>query len=162
LSRDVEDRDLGLAKIIRETGKLDGAILEVGISADEGSHDESGGNLTVAQVGLFHEVGTRTIPARPWLSTAIDDNQNQINAMIKDTVESALDGEDLGRRMRLDGERTLKMVQGKLRNGDPRWPSLAPGTIAKKGSSKPLIDTGQLIQSQSYKVTIGGKAAVRG
>lgn len=161
LSKDVEDRDLGLTKIIRETGKLDGAVLEVGIAAEEGSHD-GGGNLTVAQVGLWMEVGTSTIPARPWLSTAIDDNQTRINALIKVTTEAALDGKDLERRMKLDGERVLTMVQSKIRKGDPDWKPLHPRTIAKKGSTKPLIDTGQLIQSQTYKATINGKVSSRG
>lgn len=161
MSRDVEDRDLGLARIIRETGKLDGAILEVGILAEEGAR-EADGNLTSAQVGLYMEVGTPTIPARPWLSTAIDDNQNRINAMIQRTTEAALDGKDLERRMKIDGERVRTMIQSKIRNGDPRWKSLHPDTIKKKGSSKPLIDTGQLIGSQSYKAIVNGKVSSRG
>lgn len=163
LSKDVEDRDLGLAKIIRETGEMDGAILEVGILAEEGSR-KGDGNLTSAQVGLYMEVGApkANVDARPWLSTAIDDNQNRINAMIRVTTEAALDGKDFERRMKLDGERVRTMIQSKIRNGDPKWKPLEDSTIAKKGSTKPLIDTGQLIGSQSYKAIIGGKATARG
>ena len=46
--------------------------------------------------------------------------------------------------------------QGALRDGATVGPELAPETIARKKSSKPLIDTGQLRSSVTHRVVSGG------
>jgi len=57
-------------------------------------------------------------------------------------------------------ERLLRLVgaflEGKVKltiqQGRPEWPPLKPETIKRKGSSKPLIDTGKLMNSITHKV----------
>ena len=43
-------------------------------------------------------------------------------------------------------------IKQKITEGDPSWPPLKPETIKRKGSSKPLIDTGKLRASITHKV----------
>jgi|Deesub1362B_J571_1020462.scaffolds.fasta_scaffold00499_29 phage gpG-like protein len=43
-------------------------------------------------------------------------------------------------------------VKEKITQGDPSWPPLRPETVKRKGSSKPLIDTGKLRTSITHKV----------
>jgi len=43
-------------------------------------------------------------------------------------------------------------IKQKITQGDPSWPPLKPETIKRKGSSKPLIDTGKLRASITHKV----------
>jgi len=50
-------------------------------------------------------------------------------------------------------------IAGKMRKGDPSWPPNAEATIAKKGSSKPWIDKGemmQLIENETQSVRVDG------
>lgn len=64
-------------------------------------------------------------------------------------------------------ERILKLagaflegkVKEKITHSDPSWPPLRPETIKRKGSSRPLIDTGRLRDSITHKVE-GDKALV--
>ena len=51
-------------------------------------------------------------------------------------------------------------IKEKITEGDPDWPPLRPETIKRKGSSKPLIDTGKLRASITHKVE--GDAALVG
>jgi hypothetical protein len=46
------------------------------------------------------------------------------------------------------------VIKQRIANGIA--PPNSPYTIARKGSSKPLIDTGQLRNSITYQVEIGG------
>ena len=41
-------------------------------------------------------------------------------------------------------------IKKNIRDGMPMWPRLLPATIARKGSSKPLIDHGDLMNSIDY------------
>jgi len=43
-------------------------------------------------------------------------------------------------------------IKQKITEGDPSWPPLKPETIKRKGSSKPLINTGKLRASITHKV----------
>jgi hypothetical protein len=52
--------------------------------------------------------------------------------------------------MKLIGMRVVGDIQDRISDGIP--PPNSPITIARKGSSKPLIDSGQLRQSISFEV----------
>lgn len=41
-------------------------------------------------------------------------------------------------------------IKRTIRDGRPEWPALKQATIDRKGSSKPLIDKGDLMQSPDY------------
>ena len=48
------------------------------------------------------------------------------------------------------GEMTKGDVQTEIRSGD--FAPLKPATIKRKGSSRPLIDTGQMVQSIAWEL----------
>jgi len=54
--------------------------------------------------------------------------------------------------LRLVGSFLEGKIKEKITHGDPSWPSLKPETVKRKGSSKPLIDTGKLRNSITHKV----------
>ncbi len=132
------------------------AKITVGIHGAEGAaaHGEAEGQpLTVAQVGAFHEFGTSRVPQRSFIRGWFDESQAEIadlrrsqlvlSAAGKLTVEQALE------RVALKCEASVKR---RIRNRIP--PPLAPETIARKGSSVPLISTGQLRNSIRAKAEI--------
>ena len=138
----VTDRDLGWKRIKRETAAL--AKKSVNVGFPEGSGE-------VLDRAFFNEYGTTRIPARPFVSTAFDENRDDLHAM-----KSRLwDGLMMGRigadqAAALLGEHHQGQVQEKITS--IRTPPNAASTVEQKGSSNPLIDTGQMRQSVRYEV----------
>ena len=114
--------------------------LTVGIHEDAGSHDESG--LTVAEIGAKNHFGFDNSPARPWLDVGVESGQKKYERAVKQTVKQ---GGSLDDALELVGVFAQSSTQLYVRN--LKTPPNAPDTIARKGSSNPLIDTGQMVQS---------------
>lgn len=101
----------------------------------------------VASVASFQEFGTLKIPMRPFFRNAIKKNGVKWFGFFKNQFSK-----------NKDFELSLNQV-GEIARGDiiesinnTNTPPLAESTIRRKGSSKPLIDTGLLRASVSYKV----------
>ena len=124
------------------------SFVLVGIHEDKSQR--SGGEINNATLGAVHEFGTNNIPARPWLNPGVASG----NAEYLNIIERVLsDGEQLDVALERIGVVAVGKVQKYMR--DLRTPPNAPSTIKRKGSSNPLIDTGVLRQSVTYKVTRG-------
>ncbi len=99
--------------------------------------------LSVAEVGSFHEFGTRSIPQRSFIRAWFDERQPELNELVRSQLRLAFGGrvtaEQAGERIALKAEASVKR-----RIRDRIAPPLAAETIRRKGSSVPLIDTGQL------------------
>jgi hypothetical protein len=109
--------------------------------------------LSQAQIAAQNEFGTRTIPARPFMRTSFDENINRIQNAVNVEYDNVLSGMSTIRKS-LDrlGIFGVGLIQQKIRA--IHFPPNSPRTIAIKGSSKPLIDFGQMIQSVRHKVYI--------
>lgn len=152
MSVKIEDTDLGLARIRSELEKAKHQNVTIGWHADA-THGEG---LTTAQVAAFHEFGVG-VPQRAMLSTTIDQRGTELLELAGKLYAGPLfaGNLDADRALGLLGQAAQNAVQSKIRDGDPSWAPLSPETIKRKGSSKPLIDTGQMIQSVRYKVNKG-------
>ncbi|KGE80137.1 hypothetical protein [Agrobacterium pusense] len=106
----------------------------------------------VIERAVWQEFGTRRgIPERPFMRNAMRANQSKYRNALKASAAKIL-----------RGEASLPIVMAKLgiaAQGDIQaeitslmTPPLAPSTIAKKGSSKPLIDTGEMRGAVTFKV----------
>jgi len=87
------------------------------------------------------------IPARPWLLPGVQSGNAEYLKVIKDTVE---DGGTLEQALNKVGVVAVSKVQEYMTK--LRSPANAASTIARKGSSNPLIDSGNLRQSVDYKI----------
>ncbi len=151
MSVKISDTDKGFAKLLAEAAKAKKGTVDVGILAKEGAESSSTNpKLTVYEIATFNEFGLG-VPERSFIRGYVDDKEQAIRDDIKKlallvvqgkkTTEEALD---------LLG---LKVVGGmQKRISDGILPANAPSTIARKGSSKPLIDTGQLRSSITHRV----------
>lgn len=111
------------------------------------------GGLSMAQIAAENEFGTRTIPARPFLVPAFDENRDMVNNAILGEYNKILNGESTVKQsLKLLGVLGVSLVQKKIRS--IYFPQNSFRTIQEKGSSKPLIDFGQMIQSVKSKVVI--------
>ena len=113
-------------------------------------HDKENKGVSVTDYAIFNEFGTSTIEARPFLQTAFNENQKKYEGIIKNIYEKALDGKDIDIDINKLGELMVNDIKEKISSNIQ--PKNADSTIAKKGSSKTLIDTGIMRSSIEYRV----------
>lgn len=105
-----------------------------------------------AKKAKYNEYGTSTIPARPFLTTALETNKREIAKKTRKlAMKSLLPFANVDAAEAELGEELAEMVKDSIRNGP--WVPNAPSTIAKKGRNQPLIDTGEMLDSVTYKIT---------
>lgn len=114
------------------------------------------GSTPVAMIAAVHEFGSpeQGIPERPFMRSSMRANAQKYVRLNKINLVRILRGQ-LTTEQALGqlGEMAKGDVQDTLRNGD--FAPLKQSTIDRKGSSKPLIDTGQLRQSVTYELGEG-------
>lgn len=141
------DFQLAQQELRRELDKMRGNnFVTVGIHEDAGNVED--GSMTQAQNGALQNYGNDRIPARPWLIPGVQSATQDIIDVIADGLEGGL-----------TPDQTLDQI-GAVAAGatqqyitDLQTPPNAPSTIEKKGSSNPLIDTGSMRASVTWKVT---------
>ena len=104
----------------------------------------------VTNVAAQNEFGDGGIPERPFLRPGSRDAMDDVKRHIKQTVDpkrAALTDTEAAQC----GEIIKGTIQDTIRKVNA--PPNAPATIARKGSSNPLIDTGFMRQSVTYKVS---------
>jgi hypothetical protein len=119
--------------------------------APKGSKAKS--TISVAMVGAVHEFGApdRGIPERPWLRPGIRSGQQSYIRLNRINIIKILRGHLSPMvALRQLGAMAQGFVQKYIRSGN--FTPLKPATIARKGSSAPLIDTAQMIQSVTFEV----------
>ena len=158
--------DKGWNRIVAELKKAANSFTKVGLPQEGelkgGTRTGSGREPLVefsqlVTVGAVHEFGapSRNIPERPFLRTSFDESKGQINLMIEKEYDRILRGSaDVAQSLGRVGVFLKGKIQKKI--VDIKSPPNAPKTIERKGSSNPLIDTGQLRQSiQHVEVIVG-------
>ena len=107
--------------------------------------------VSLLDVAMWNELGTANSPSRPFLRNSVDDNASKISAFcraqLKRIAQGSADAQDILKKI---GVMQKGLVQEKIANGS--FEANAPSTVKKKGSDKPLIDTGRMRQSVSYVV----------
>lgn len=160
----LKDDSKGLSKLKRVLKNSD-KVVYVGILSKDGtnahpSKDENG--LTLLDVAIRNEFGYRKngkkIPRRSFLRDWVAQKRKEIQARLvgeakKMVAQAGLTGLTPA-HIKAVLERTGLWAQGSIqqRISNRIPPPNAPYTIWKKGSDVPLIDTGQLRSSISYKV----------
>lgn len=129
--------------------KKAGLVLTVGVHGDAGAH--SGDGISLPELAAIHEYGLG-VPARPFLGPFAEKSRESVTRRIGEAIANGLvKGGDALAGIRILGEWCVGQIKAAIAAGIPQ-PN-APSTVARKGSSKPLIDTGQLRNSITYKVS---------
>lgn len=137
----------GVSALIQRVKQMREAIY-IGIPATESSRDDEVNNATL---GYIHEFG-KGVPARPWLRPSIRGYRIQaVSRLHKDLPEVLLGGLSFDQCLNRIGIEGASAVRSYILNSGNFTPN-SPYTIAQKGSSKPLIDTGQMMRSVSHVV----------
>lgn len=154
----VADKDLGYKKIVSQVRSFEKSTILVGFQQGsetkvetQGTRAKKGG-LSMPAIAAANEFGTNKIPARSFMRTSFDDNIRSIQALIQREYELVTQGDKTAKKaLGLIGLYVTGLIQKKIRQITS--PPNSPVTIALKGSSKPLIDFGQMVNSVTYVVT---------
>lgn len=155
---DVEDKDMGWSRIVDLLTKELAAEphVLVGVREAAGAHEDEDGNsgeLTIAAVALFNEYGTTNgvVPERSFLRSTVDTNRARYLKLLGVGVGAAIDGtRSMDQSFDLVGIKAVGDIQQAIADGIE--PENADSTVERKGSSTPLIDSGQLRQAIDYEV----------
>jgi hypothetical protein len=159
------DKDLGLKNILKEVQKLKSMCVKVGVTEDVGAQTIDGG-ATLAQIASWNELGVMNkdntgwfIPPRPFVRGFADGKREQIAKTMEKLGGLVTGGKlDAHTAIRQLGEFGMGGVKSYIKNGtfapnsDITIHGTKPGKNGKKfikgkGSSKPLIDTKNLVNN---------------
>lgn len=101
-----------------------------------------------------HGSPAMAIPPRPVLEPSIQANKEAIGKWLKKASQDSLAGKPEQSRFNLEkaGERAAMGARLWFKDQRNNWPPNSPRTIKRKGSDKPLIDTGEMRKAITYVV----------
>lgn len=132
-----------LLTAVLEKLKLQFGTVDVGFF--KGTHTYPNGK-DVTEVAKKNDKGIG-VPERPFMIPA---GNKAANKTINITVQSIAGGMDESQALSRAGIILKNAIQKEITN--IKEPPNSPATIAKKGSSNPLIDTGKMRQSVKWKI----------
>lgn len=161
----VTDRDKGFKKTLANLSAAYPAIL-VGVLESEGSkphrlkekgpHAVQAHPMTVYDIAAIHEFGAPEvgIPKRSFIRGYFDESEEKLRKDLAKLIPSIVQGTRTPEEVvNLMGVRMVGQIQARIAKRIP--PPLKQATIDRKGSSVPLIDTGQLRASITYRLVPG-------
>lgn len=140
-----------IPQITQSLRELGGYGIEVGIFGSDDSFYAMIAGVHEFGITIQKETGTIVIPERSFLRSTFDENVNKWFNFVKKQIDKLIKGQISARTLceRL-GTLMVADIQKKITTLDT--PPNAPSTIAKKGSSNPLIDTGGMRMRVTYRV----------
>lgn len=140
-------------KFYKELEQLKKLQVRIGFQRGKKKYDDE---TDMCDVALFNELGTSKSPSRPFLRQSVDDNGDKINALCKSIMKNVANGSCTAEEAYKKAGVYIKgLVQEQIKNGE--FEANKPSTIKKKGSDKPLIDTGQMRQSVNFVICKEGE-----
>jgi phage gpG-like protein len=125
--------------------------IKVGVLSGTGEHSKSDNGQTLAEIAFWNEFGTKEIPARPFLRVTIRENRHLLKRLIARLYDLIIQNKiTTDAAQKVLGAKVAALVQKKITQ--LRDPPNTPHTIDRKGSSNPLVDTGELKNSISWDV----------
>ena len=127
---------------------------KVRIGFQKGKATEDDGT-DVCDVAAWNELGTEHSPSRPFLRKSVDENEAKINSFLQSQRRALINGTPAEQILKEIGIFQKDLIQEKITEGS--YEPNAPSTVKRKGSSKPLIDTGRMRQSVDYVIAKKGE-----
>jgi hypothetical protein len=147
------DKDLGWKELFKRAEEIENGRVRVGVLSDAMVEGE---DFTLAELAAVHEYGTEDgrIPERSFLRSTFDDKREEMVELGKTLVKDVLAGRRTTEQaLGLLGAKLAAAVKARIVGRIP--PPNQPSTIARKGSDKPLIDTGRLRNAVTWSVDTG-------
>lgn len=140
-------------EIAAKVAKIGQYVAKVGIVGPNATQEENGTSLV--EIAAVNEFGSRdgTIPERSFIRSTFERQRRAVGKICERLARQIVTkGMDVSQAMSLLGAWGASEVRKTITGGHISPPN-APATLAAKGSSKPLIDTGQLVAGITYEVS---------
>ena len=149
----VRDRDTGWKRLSKAMTRPKETSVLVGVFGDEGDNERQGAEITNVELATIHEFGAKYVPQRSFIRAGIDKSRGDLGKLVEKLFNGVITGKFTAEQaLELLGEQGVAEVRKYVRDGDGVPPPLAASTVNRKGSSRPLVDTGQLVQSITHRV----------
>lgn len=137
--------DRGWKRIKRQYAAGAKAFTKAGIP--ENAVDAKGEKIAIRAIA--NEYGTDTIPERPFMRKAFDENRENLMALERKLFSDVLRGRiSASECLRRIGEAQAECIKKSIRDFDN--PPNADSTIEQKGKDDPLIDTGAMLDAVTH------------
>lgn len=155
MSVSIEINDKVWRALVAKIGKqLATSEVRVGVLASEGGNETRDG-ISMLELAAIHEFGSPAagIPERSFIRATLEDptavhaQRIMMGKAAKAVIEDRLSADQA---LNLIGLWGVKRIKARIVGGID--PANAASTIAKKGSSKPLVDTGRLLNAINHEV----------
>lgn len=141
-------------KILSRVTGVGKIFAQIGYFEDSGLSEEG---LSFIELAAIHEFGTEDgrIPERSFIRAGLrkaydtGEVQKVCSALCKKIFLNEMQPEQA---VKLLGEWGVNYVRKFVTEGEHIPPPLKPATVAAKGSDRPLVDTGAMINALSYEV----------
>jgi len=149
MSKRVVIKDKGWKEIKKRFPELDGAGVKVGVTADAGSY--TGGVSLALVAAVLHYGRDGSVKKWPFIRNGIAKGKSKLDKLridlIKQYITNSASLDTLLNKLGLLGK---SLIQKEIKTVTS--PALSETTTLRKKSTKPLIDTGQLLNSIDYEV----------
>lgn len=147
-------RDNGLLNRITSVARSATSKIEVGYFGNQMHRPSitsgSTGSISIKDLAAIHELGLG-VPKRAFVGPALKKNRvKYIKYIGKQLTPIIRRRQTMSAAWQTVGIMAVADIQEYMITA--KFTPLAPSTIARKGSSKPLIDTGQMRQAITYRV----------
>lgn len=138
---------------------LDKRKVRVGVLGSKGGNAVHEGGITMIELAAIHEFGSPAaqIPERSFLRRTFKASSVWLPAFQAKLVRNVIVGKvGVEQALGLLGTKCAAMVKHTIVGGEHIPPPLKPATIARKGSDRPLVDTGRLVNAIDYEIVDSG------
>jgi hypothetical protein len=142
----------------RKIPKIDAAHVKVGVLASKGGNEQVEGapaGFDLVALAATHEYGSSDghVPERSFLRRTLN-LKREVFAAAAAKIARGLLADKLDFRKGLDilGALGATEVKKTITEGEGVPPPNAPSTVARKGSSRPLVDTGRMLNAITWEV----------
>ena len=134
-------------RFLKELRKLESLEVRVGFQAGQATY-EDGADL--AEVAAFNELGSSDTPARPFMRQSFENHEAELQAACDAANKVLADGGTAQQALQKIGVFAKGLVQQEIVDGG--FAPNAETTVKKKGSDKPLIDSGLMRESVNFVI----------
>lgn len=134
-------------RFLKELRKLESLEVRVGFQAGQATY-EDGADL--AEVAAYNELGSSDTPARPFMRQSFENHEAELQAACDAANKVLTDGGTAQQALQKIGVFAKGLVQQEIVDGG--FAPNAESTVKKKGSDKPLIDSGLMRESVNFVI----------
>lgn len=129
--------------------------VNVGMIASKGGNQRTESGITLAELAAIHEFGSPSanIPERSFIRRTFDEGKKEFEEISAKVAKGIiLDRFSVEKGMEILGAWGANAVKKRVTSGEHIPPPLKAATIAAKGSDRPLVDTGVMINAISWEI----------